>query len=310
MARRGTSSALASRRRSNDRRAFSLLELCVVVAILTLLAGLTLAGVARARTAGFRLQCGNNLRQMGLALQHYHDDHRVFPPGVSVAGAFAATPSLSWQARLLPYLELSALWAESVAAYRLRPQPSFTEPPHPGRRAVRVYHCPANPLDVAVIQPANRPTGLTSYLGVAGRNYRFHEGVLFPDSKVRLADIADGTSMTLLVGERPAMVQHRYGWWYAGAGQDGRGSLDLVLGAAELNVSVHTPDCPAGPYSFGRGELDDDCDVFHFWSRHPGGAHFLFCDGSVRFLPYAAASQLPALATRSRGEVIDSSLLP
>lgn len=308
MALRGTSSTLASWHRSNDRRAFSLLELLVVVAILAVVAGLTLAGVARARAAGFRLQCGNNLRQIGLALQHYHDDHRVFPPGVSVAGAFASMRSLSWQARLLPYLELNSLWAESVAAYQV--QPSWTQPPHPGHRAIRVYHCPSNPFDVGVIVPTDRPVGLTSYLGVAGRNYRFHEGVFFPDSKVRLADIGDGTSLTLLVGERPAMIQHRYGWWYAGAGQDGRGSLDLVLGTAELNISVHTPDCPAGPYSFGPGELDDDCDVFHFWSRHPGGAHFLFCDGSVRFLPYAAASQLPALATRSRGEVIDASLLP
>lgn len=63
------------------------------------------------------------------------------------------------------------------------------------------------------------------------------------------------------------------------------------------------PQCGDGPYSFSPGSLKDPCSVFHFWSLHPGGAHFLAVDGSVHFLPYAAASLLPALATRAGGEV-------
>ncbi len=125
-------------------------------------------------------------------------------------------------------------------------------------------------------------------------------------SKVRFADIVDGTSNTLLAGERPPSPDFWFGWWYAGAGEAGTGAGDMVLGARELNVnaSTYTAACPVGPYSFKPGKIQEMCDVFHFWSLHDGGANFLFCDGSVRFLTYSADSILPALATRAGGEIV------
>jgi prepilin-type processing-associated H-X9-DG protein len=99
-----------------------------------------------------------------------------------------------------------------------------------------------------------------------------------------------------------------FGWWFADCGQTVSnkcvGSSGVVLGVQDLNKTYTKPpkDCPTGPYTFQAGTLLNNCDQFHFWSLHPNGANFLLGDGSVRFLPYAAASVLPALSTRDQGE--------
>ena len=95
-----------------------------------------------------------------------------------------------------------------------------------------------------------------------------------------------------------------FGWWYAGEGQARTGSGDSVLGVQEANAYPRYRQCPSGPYQYGPGSVTNDCDTFHFWSLHIGGAHFLFCDGSVHFLRYSAAPILPALATRADGDIV------
>jgi prepilin-type processing-associated H-X9-DG protein len=85
------------------------------------------------------------------------------------------------------------------------------------------------------------------------------------------------------------------------------GSLEHTLGAAELNMQASGypmfDQCDPGPYSYGPGDLKQPCDVFHFWSLHPNGAHFLFGDGSVHFLNYSIGDDLVKLATRAGNEV-------
>src|SRR5262249_34458147 len=116
--------------------------------------------------------------------------------------------------------------------------------------------------------------------------------------------ITDGTSNTLMVGERPPSADDRFGWWYAGEGQDKDGSAEMILGAREIPYAQYG-NCPLGSHHFGPGSESNQCDMFHFWSRHVGGgAHFLFADGSVRFLRYSADPVLPALATRAGGEPV------
>ncbi len=171
----------------------------------------------------------------------------------------------------------------------------------------------------------------TNYLGVTGTNAEARDGLFTANQQVRLLDVLDGTSNTLMVGERgfrrgaldvidtsENIDNLRFGNWFSAVGQV-NGSVGIVLGTREINFASGAPrrvpwerDCPIGPYHFGpekrtrdvNGAIREECDLFQFWSYHHGGAHFLFADGSVHFLAYGADAVLPQLATRAGGEVV------
>jgi prepilin-type N-terminal cleavage/methylation domain-containing protein/prepilin-type processing-associated H-X9-DG protein len=152
-----------------------------------------------------------------------------------------------------------------------------------------------NPANIGVLTPSNRPT-LT---GSRETN--------ITNRGVPMLAITDGTSNTLLVGERPPGQTLDFGWWFAGAGQAADGSCDVILGVREVNLQISgipaVDACPPGPYNYKDGNINNPCDQFHFWSMHSGGSNFLMADGSVRFLAYSADSVLPAMSTRAGGEV-------
>jgi prepilin-type processing-associated H-X9-DG protein len=110
--------------------------------------------------------------------------------------------------------------------------------------------------------------------------------------------------LVVMLGERPPSADLQFGWWYAGVGQLGTGSADLVLGVREQNKRPIRTGSPCGPgaYPYEPGRFDDPCSMFHFWSPHTGGANFACVDGSVHFLSYAANPIMPALASRAGGE--------
>jgi prepilin-type processing-associated H-X9-DG protein len=209
---------------------------------------------------------------------------------------------LNWHARLLPYLEQEQVWHQTVQAFQMK-RPFTESPPHTARELpITVFVCPADGRAGGVAAFDEYRFGMTSYLGVAGINSARADGSLYLDSNHRLGDLTDGTANTILVGERPTSADFRFGWWYGGWGQNKDGECDGVLGVRTFNHQ--TSGCPEGPYSFQPGLLNNQCDMFHFWSPHSGGANFAFADGSVRFLSYSADPIMPALATRAGGETV------
>ena len=293
-----------------SRRAFTLIELLVVIAIIAILVGLLMAAVQRVRDAAARTQCLNNLKQIALATHLHHDAKKVLPAGMRWNQAKDRMLMSSWLVAILPYIEQDNAWRQAETAYAGQRHP-FRPNQHPGLATViNLYCCPADPHAgqpfIAAIDQWQ--VAMTSYLGVLGRDLTTNDGVLFRDSRVKFQDITDGLSNTLLAGERPGSPDFQFGWWYAGAGQNFTGSCDMVLGVEELNKRpVTVGSCPPGRYGFAPGSIRNPCDMFHFWSQHAGGGgNFAFCDGSARFITYAAAPLLPALASRAGGETIQA----
>jgi prepilin-type processing-associated H-X9-DG protein len=138
---------------------------------------------------------------------------------------------------------------------------------------------------------------------------------------VRMNQVTDGLSNTLMAGERPPSKDLVFGWWFAGFGISGDGDGDVVLGISERFedgfMGYHDPQgrpCSKGSndpnnaaaYKLSPGSLDNQCDQFHYWSLHNGGANFVLGDGSVRFLSYSTSPIVQrAMATRNGGEVFD-----
>lgn len=287
-------------------RGFTLIELLVVIGIVAVLMGLLLSAVQKVRGAAARTQCQNTARQLGLALHMHHDARHALPPGHRSPAHSARMPYSGWCVAVLPYLEQLALASRAEAAFRANPN-AFS--PHPDlNTVVPAFLCPADGR-VTTAQTSARTKNVvafTSFLGVGGRDaVTARDGVLYQDSAVRFADVTDGTSSTLLLGERPPSADFQFGWWYAGAGQQLTGSADLVLGVREPNLQpiASGSECGPGRYPFGPASgFNDQCGMFHFWSPHAGGANFVFADGSVRFVAYSADPLMPALASRAGGE--------
>ncbi|MFO0840778.1 MAG: DUF1559 domain-containing protein, partial [Gemmataceae bacterium] len=126
------------------RPAFTLIELLVVIAILGVLMGLGLSAVQRTRSAAARLECLNNLRQVGIALHNYHGVHSVLPAGHAKPDGSDPYPLLGWQPRILPFVERSNEWQDVVHAFKTDPD-AFNDPPHVNlSRVIGVYTCPAD----------------------------------------------------------------------------------------------------------------------------------------------------------------------
>jgi prepilin-type processing-associated H-X9-DG protein len=282
----------------------SLVELLVALAGLVAVVAMAVPAVQRARGSAARAACQNNLRQVGLAAQGYHALHGAFPPGVTAAGR--PFQQLGWLARLLPHLDQVPLWEQTVAAYQAAPGNPFTRPHTGVQTVVKTFTCPTDGrLTAARTTRLQFYVAHTSYLGVSGVDHDQTGGIYGYSSHVKIADIIDGTSQTLAAGERPPSPDYWYGWWYASTVSGPQAGL-TTLGVRERRTDddPSLATCPPGPYAFRPGRLDEQCDLFHFWSLHPGGANFGFCDGSVRFLPYAADAVLPAMATRAGGEAV------
>jgi len=325
------------------RSGFTLIELLVVIAIIAILIALLVPAVQKVREAAARTQCENNMKQIALAVHSFHDVNKMFPEGVVNDWAPAAPHFYwSWLAQVLPFVEQDQVyktadnwakqgggWPTSSPPYYWWPWGDFwagfaTAQPNPALQLVMpIYICPSDwRVLFATAGQTGEPggVGLTSYLangGISGDNSgtagRLNQsGVLYWASKNKFASIRDGTSNTFLAGERPPSNDLNYGWWFAGAGYDGSGTGDVILGANELgyaNYVVGYYKCTNPPAYYAQykdGNVNDPCEQAHWWSLHTAGSNFAMCDGSVRWVGYGiSVASFNGLATRSNGEVVN-----
>jgi len=316
--------------RRSDRAGFTLIELLVVIAIIAILIGLLLPAVQKVRDAAARTQCVNNLKQMGLALHGYHDVYGKLPAGqFPWANPGTTTPpyegSWSWQAQILPYIEQDNVYRMAKAYSNVGGSNYYSWNNPACAQKMKIYTCPADSRGpVAYPGPANGlavDQALTGYLGVSGTVSAATgqgNGILFstfPATAPTLVGITDGTSNTVMVGERPPNSNLEFGWWFAAYGYDGRGNGDCVMTTNDLAIANYfianyssAPNLPcdgtaANKIGVQPGKPNVGCDAAHFWSFHSGGVQFLMGDGSARMITYSNNNVLPALSTRAGGEV-------
>lgn len=257
------------------RRGITLVEVTVVVFVMAILASLVLPSLQAARSAARRNQCLNNLRQIGIALQNYHDAHKCFPPGWTNHTSDAGYgPRVGWSTSLLPFVEQAPLfrklYSDMDARWARKSEATQTE--------VILYRCPSSRSE-----PANSLRGgfgVSNYSGSFGSmapprwlaggmtptwpgelpTPKTTDGIFFYNSNIRIRHCTDGTSNTLIVGERS--LSSGAGIWMGVRGNNFENDqvTDFSIGN-ELNSGLAS-----------------------FSSMHEGGANFLFGDGGARFI--------------------------
>ena len=290
------------------RRGFTLVELLVVIAIIGILIALLLPAVQAAREAARRMQCSNNLKQIGLALHNYHDTNKCFPPGSFWYGLDYANYRGSILIRLFPFLEQQPLYdlydfsnpgGVTIDNQKLPDSNDLIQ-----STVVPVYVCPSDNRQLVVngralsnyaasIGPTTHGNNSScscsewqswneyapdpwggrygSSTNFAGPFFRYPV-----NTQTRVADCTDGLSSTIYFGEvRPTCSAHHSGGW--GNSNNGQGLTATLI---PINYDTCERDYDHGCNSYCNWSTE-----LGFRSRHPGGAQFLFGDGSVHFLP-------------------------
>jgi len=329
-----------------SRRGFTLIELLVVIAIIAVLIALLLPAVQAAREAARRAQCVNNLKQIGLGLYNYESSNGSYPMGDYTYDKNCVQQAHTLFTFILPHVEQGAAFNSINFAF-----------PAGGNDAlgnsgglinstallsrVNSYICPSDFRQIPYTIPtqSNNAYSQSSYAGSAGTLdiFRWYygctagagyaganieilaNGAFSKLSVFRIADITDGTSNTLFVGETsrflndPDQVFNEWdrGLWFSSAQAGVTRPQGLALSIPKLNAQMLIPDPPSSTTDLNPGlwvnPQSQNFGQFGFRSNHPGGVNFLLGDGSVRFLK-ATINPLTymAVSTRAYGEVVSA----
>jgi len=304
-----------------NSKAFTLVELLVVIAIIGILIALLLPAVQAAREAARRMQCANNLKQIGVAMHAYCDTHRHFPPGSSgktKAEASGSVRGTGMYLLLMPFLEQKNTEAFYEAYdselgwltfYNDANNAAFLDLPVP------VYICPSMPSASDGDNPPHG--GVRHYWGVIGGKIvagtsawgnGYIDGMFSYLKGYPPARIQDGLSNTLAVGEARGPVYDQVGWWSGADGYHDEGSISSwsyghALHSTEYPLNGSNPYSPDDPMTPNSG-----FPAWNWWpfgSFHPGGAQFVYGDGHVHFLDETIDFDVyQSLSTMAGGETI------
>ncbi len=288
---------------NSKRLGFTLVELLVVIAIIGVMVGLLLPAVQSAREAARRMQCSNNLKQIGLALHNYHDTFRSFPKnqgwathGGSNFGSAANNSGISWRALILPFLEQTPFYDQIDFGQPVISTVGVPSNLDLARMPMAPYLCPSDPSgDVTKAGnqylwsnwcfphggcPRDAPVGVTTYKGFNGHGYDIplatsnYPHAMFDRRQgppLKMRDVIDGTTNVIFVGEISPE-------WYAWSGWM---SWHAPMSSHRGPNHVHRVYTRIGQRTAAQhGWLDG----FTANSFHPGGCHFLMVDGSTHFV--------------------------
>jgi len=293
-----------SHRTAPTRNGFTLIELLVVIAIIAILIGLLVPAVQKVRESAARLQCSNNLKQLGLGLHNYHDVYKGFPPAKQDV---PNPPVYAWTYAVLPYIEQQPLYNRINRA--LNWDNATVNDANPGgvnQTEIAVFLCPSAPsgrlgsrnrkmLDYPAINQVTRPNPFARSVPPSDSTFI---GILGHNVKRRITEIRDGTSNTLLLAESAGRNQlWQMGTMVATSGPSGawaNPTTEIVVSGFNIPTRTIPGACAVN--------CTNDNEVYSF---HTGGANVVFGDGSVRFMPATVGIDLLiALTTRATGEVV------
>ncbi len=276
----------------NGHAAFTLVELLVVIAIIGVLVALLLPAVQAAREAARRMQCGNNNKQLALAVHNYHDTTNYFPPEM------LTSPGWGWGAFILPYIEQQALYQQlnPGAVQALPPATTLFGGAPLLQQPVKAFKCPSNQTPPTNSFYSN-PNNATNNNGYATSNYVCNQQVMpyWTYPRLRMANITDGTTNVFLIGERKLQADppsNRYtGAIFIGIGRGSDSQLTF-----HATTPMNTPSTAST--SLTDASTGDTTRRLRFAisSAHPGGAMFAMTDGSVRFVSQSIATNPAAIA--------------
>ncbi|QDV54547.1 DUF1559 domain-containing protein [Rosistilla oblonga] len=282
-----------------NRNAFTLVELLVVIAIIGILVGLLLPAVQAAREAARRMQCSNNIKQMGLALHNYHDTHNSLPPGW--IDDSTNQNRMGWMTYILPYIEQTAIHdgMKNVGAYDVpwynlpEMTTGTTDVPDPyAKMVLDAYVCPSDPSRGT--NEALGGYGKSNYTGVGGAHYLASggaNGTFYDHSFVRFRDMTDGLSNVMSVGERSTVEQASRSWLKRGT---------IWIGAYSAGTYYHNNAISSASTYYS---INGAAGSYNFTSAHPGGVQFLFGDGSAHFI----SETIDLVTYRNLGSINDGS---